>query len=152
MPKPSVAPFFLFYTQWHLPFSGVTSCQLIELYLFVLVKLILTSNSRLQHENVKCYSDFDFATEKYSLDFSLFLLFFFILVYNWAETNDYFHYWLMFLKCKNNCKKNAHKYFPEPKIMTLNWSFCPTNSTLSIDSSFTIINNKKNSKSLYLRS
>ena len=28
VPEPSVAPFFLCYTQWYLPFSGVTSCQL----------------------------------------------------------------------------------------------------------------------------
>lgn len=41
LPEPSVAPFFLCYTQWHLPFSHHVPTVKIELYLSLLVKLIL---------------------------------------------------------------------------------------------------------------
>ncbi len=43
LPEPSVAPFFLCYTQWHLPFSHHAPTVKTDLYLTLLVKLILPS-------------------------------------------------------------------------------------------------------------
>ena len=60
----------------------------------------------------------------------------------------YFHKKLLW---EHETLKNDCHNFREPKVMSLNCFFCPTNSPKPKDSSFTIIDDKAKQQILYLR-